>query len=198
MIPFRALSLAVSCALFAALTACKSAPPPRPSFPDITFTHEQPIRLNVARIEVVDEYAPPLAAPNVEHLFPISIAAAAERWARDRLQPVGTDGVARVIIRDASVRETDLRRTGGIRGAFTTDQAQKYDGRLEMLVEITAGRGTQSGNTSAIALRARTVPENITLNDRDRVYFELAETLLHDIDRELERNISQYLPMFTR
>lgn len=196
---FRKSSWACVALLLVTLTAaCKTTPPVRASFPDITFTHEQPIRLDVARIEVVNEYVPPLNPPNVEHLFPVSIAAAVERWGRDRLQAVGADGVVRIIIRDASVREIDLRRTGGVRGAFTTDQAQRYDGRVEVLVEVSSPRGQRSGSTSAMAQRSQTVPENITLNERDRVYFNLADILLKDIDRELERNISQYLPLFIR
>lgn len=178
------------------LTGCETPPPPRPIYPDITFAHRPPIRLDVARIEVMNEYVPPLKAPNVEHAFPVSIAAGAERWARDRLQAVGSDGVARLVIKDASATETDLRRTPGVRGIFTTDQAERYDARVEVMIEVRAGNRT--GFASAAAQRSRSVPENATLNDRDRVQFELTDALLKDLDRELERNIYQFLPMFLR
>jgi len=182
----------------AALAACATEPPARPQFPQITFAHKPPVRLDVSRIEVANEYAPPLRAPNVEHLFPVSISGSIEGWARDRLRAVGSSGMARVIVRDASARETDLRRTPGVRGMFTTDQAQRYDARAEVRIQIEGTAGYSSGFTDGIATRSRTVPENISLNQRERVFFELTDELLRDLDLTLERNIFQNMPMFVR
>lgn len=178
------------------LVACHREPPARPIFPDITFANKAPIRLDVARIEVIDEYKPPLQAPNVEHTFPVSISRTVERWARDRLQPVGVNGVARVIIKDASAKETDLRRTPGIRGVFTTDQAQRYDARAEVVIQIQDVN--RNGYADGSATRSRTVAENISLNQRERVFFEITDALVHDLDLTLERNISRFMPMFVR
>ena len=41
--------------------------------------------------------------------------------------------------------------------------------------------------------RSRTVREDASLNDREAVWFTMTEALLNDFDKELEKNIRQYL-----
>ena len=181
---------------FVILAACEAAPLP-PPIPEITFSHLTPIEIAAAQIEIVEDYVPPLAAPNVEHKFPTPPAQAVRQWAKDRLRLVGDDGVLRVIIRDASVIETKLEKTGGVRGAFTVDQSERYDARLAVVVEVRSVRGFQDAFASAIAERSRTVPENISIQDREKVWFEMTEAMMNDLnaslDRQIRKNFAPYL-----
>jgi hypothetical protein len=171
------------------LAACESSPPPRPVFPDIRFTERPPMRIDAAAIDIERQFRPTLRPPNVEHLFPVSPERAMENWARDRLQATGTSRRVRVRIVDASVREIELPRTGGVRGAFTTDQAQRYDATVEMSVDVMSDRGFSERSVTAKAARSRSVPENITPNDREMVWYQLTKELMADLDVELERQI---------
>ncbi|HEX6843342.1 MAG TPA: hypothetical protein VF113_17540, partial [Stellaceae bacterium] len=56
----------VAIALLAGLAACDTAPP-RPTYPDIHFTNETPIRLAVSAIDVRNDYKPTFQSPHVEH-----------------------------------------------------------------------------------------------------------------------------------
>jgi hypothetical protein len=171
------------------VVACETSPPPRPAFPDIRFTAKPPLRIDAAGVDIVRVFRPSLQAPQVEHLFPVTPERAMENWALDRLQPVGTSRRVRVRIIDASVKETELPRTSGVRGAFTTDQAQRYDANAEMTVDLMGERGFPERSISAKASRSRSVPEKITPNDREQVWYELTEALMADLDAELERQI---------
>ena len=177
--------------LLAALTlaACETPPPPRPTFPDIRFTERPPMRIDAAAVDIERQFRPTLRPPNVEHLFPVSPERAMENWARDRLQATATSRRVRVRIVDASVREVELPRTGGVRGAFTTDQAQRYDATVEMSVDIMGDRGFAERSVTAKAARSRSVPENITPNDREMAWYQLTKELMADLDVELERQI---------
>jgi hypothetical protein len=42
---------------------------------------------------------------------------------------------------------------------------------------------------SSRAQRSRTVPEDVTLNDREKVWFEMTEALMNDLNASLERQI---------
>ena len=170
------------------LTACET-PPPRPTFADIHFTERPPMRIDAAAVDIERQFRPTLRPPNVEHLFPVSPERAMENWARDRLQATGTSRRVRVRIVDASVREVELPRTGGVRGAFTTDQAQRYDATVEMSVDIMGERGFAERSVTAKAARSRSVPENITPNDRELAWYQLTKELMADLDVELERQI---------
>ena len=180
-----------------AVSACET-PTPTPKYPEITFRHLDPIRLDVAEVEYVQAYAPPQKAPNVEHLFPVRLSTVARRWAGERIVATGVTRVARVTLVNAAVVETALVKKTGIEGAFTTDQSERYDGAVEMRIEIVDSRGAVEAQARAVANRSRTVPEDITLNERDQVWFEMTEAMMRDLDRELELTILRHLAKFVR
>ena len=124
-----------------ALAACSNSPP-RQRLPELTYAHLGVFRLDVARIDIVNQYRSPLTAPNVDHLMPVPPERTLERWARDRLAATGgTGSIARYAIQDAKMLETELKRTPGVRGAFTTDQAERYDLSLAASLEVLDDRG---------------------------------------------------------
>jgi hypothetical protein len=171
-------------ALLALVAAC-SSPPPRPSFPDIRFTDKLPIALDVARIEVQTTYQPPFKAPNVDHLFPVPPVHALETWARDRLRPAGRTGRALFTIRNASVIETELKTPGGISGAFTTAPSERYDLTLEASLQIIDNSGLQVRTASAKATRSQSVLQDITPNDRDKVWYDMTVAAMADFDQQM-------------
>jgi hypothetical protein len=185
----KARVLALAAALAAAGMAGCDTTVPRAHFPELAYDHLAPMSLAVGQVEVVQEYRPPAAPPNVEHLFPIPPAETAERWVRDRVKAVGGPGQVRAVIVTASVVEVPLERRGGIRGAFTTEQSERYDAELEVRLDLESGGATAS--VSSRAERRRTVPENISLADREKVWFEMTEAMMNDINASLERQIRE-------
>ncbi len=170
----------------------------RPGFPQISFAHLQPISLNVARIEVENRYVSPATRPNVEHEFPVSPAASASNWGRDRLRAVGQTGVARVIVRRASVIEVPLKRSTGVSGAFTRDQAERYDAIIDMKVELRDAEGNVRVTAESTAKRSQSVSENISLNDREKVWFALTEAMMADLNTSLENQIRIHMKEWIR
>ena len=181
------------------LAACQTSPQ-LIVFPDPTYDHMGQIRFDVASVDVVEAYQPTFAAPNVEHAFPVPPMAAARAWARDRLRAVGnvTSGRAVFTIAEASVVETMLATTGGVRGAFTVNQSVRYEAVLTVRLEILGPGGGQRGGIFVTAKRSQTAPEDITLDGRDRLWFAMTETLIADMNRELESRIGAVLGVYLR
>ncbi len=184
-------------ALVATVAACATTVP-RQQFSDITFGHMPQIRLDVAAIEYVQEYVAPKELPNVEHLFPVQPSAALRRWSEDRLLAAGVSRRLRVTLIDASVTETALETKGGITGLFTNDQAVRYDATIDVQLEIFDDRGMSAGQARAVAHRSRTAPEDVSLNERDQMWFDLTEDIMKALDAELERVVRTYLGRFVR
>ena len=182
----------------AALVAACTSDPPAPSYPPIRFNDGTVLRLNVAEIDIVQAYKAPLKAPNAEHLFPVPPADAAAQWAKDRLRAAGASGRAEAVIENASVIETKLKRTGGIRGAFTTDQTERYDAELKVTVRILDADGTERARASSTARRHRTMPEDATVNEREGQWYRMTRLLMTTIDESLVRQINQSLSGFLR
>ncbi|HEV2677566.1 MAG TPA: hypothetical protein VGV37_23755 [Aliidongia sp.] len=185
-------------ALVATAASCASAPPPPPKFADIHFLALPPFRLNVSQVQVDSQFRPTFQEPDVEHEFPVPPQRALENWAHDRLLAVGptTGFVARFTILDASVRESDLKKKEGLKAVFTTQQNERYDGHVAVLVQLIDPQGIAERTATAEASISRSVPEGITLNERDKVWYELTRDLMADLDRQLQRQIELSFPPF--
>jgi hypothetical protein len=186
---FRRLALCLPLAL--SLAACASAPPP-PRFPDISFKGEPPILLDVARIELVSTFQPGFGPPEVEHEFAVPPQRALENLCKDRLQAISptSQRVARFTIVDAKVTETELPRKEGLKADFTTQIGQGYNGQVEIRLDIYDENGIVVRTATARATRSRTVAEDSTPNDRDRVWYEMSDELAHSADQILEQYIN--------
>ena len=179
------------------LTAC-AAPEAPPRYPEITFAHLPPIKLDVAEIVYSPRYEPPVTSPHVGHEFPQPPAVAAERWIADRLQAVGNSGQARITVRQAAALETTLKKKSGLTGAFTTDQAWRYDARVEIAIDAANPNRRLQGQASAIAHQSRTVPEDASLAEREQVWFTLTENLMTQFNLAMETQIRKDLAKFVK
>jgi hypothetical protein len=137
-----------------------------------------------------------MKAPHVEHLFPTPPQTALERWAADRLDAAGRHGIARFVIKDARGTATPLAIDKGFAGAFKKEQSVRYEASVEAVLEIVDERGFRKGFASARVSRTRTLGEDATLNERDKVWFELTEAMMADFNAEMEKNVRQYLGGF--
>ena len=180
-----------------AAAGCETAVGPR-SFPEQTFRHLPPISLDVAKIEIVLFFEPPLKAPHVEHEMPVPPHKAIKRWVVDRIRTVGISGQAVLTVRDASVVEKRLEPLGGIRGTFTKEQAERYDARVEVEISAVGGRGLRSAKAMTTSSRSRTVPEDISLRQRQVLWYELTERVMQDFDRTFEAQIRKHLAAFLK
>lgn len=195
-VPTAARRLLASLLCSALLAGCAQTAPPTPHFADITFQQYPKYNFAVGKIEIVRDYVPPQRAPNVDQLFPVTPMQMAEQWARDRLVAAGGTGVLRYVIKRASVVESQLPKTTGIRGAFTSEQTQRYDAVVEVEIEVRNERGYRDGIASGRAERRQTVAEDISLADREKTWFAMTEALGRDLNQELERNIQTGLSRF--
>jgi len=179
------------------LAACET-PVVDSKLPDMTFTHLPRLQLNVASVEIDDRYKPPLKAPNVEHSFTTPPASVLRRWATDRLNPVGASDIARLIITDASVTETKLKKDTSFTGTFTKQQTHRYDFTVAATLEIVGSAGIRKGFAAAEASRSQTTPEDMSVTERDKIMFGITETLMRDFNAEMDKNIRQHLAAWLR
>lgn len=180
-----------------AVGACDT-PPKRDIFPELTYQHLPPIRLDVARVEVVEAYSTVATEGRVEAQFPTPPGVAAAHWGRDRLLAAGPDGLARFIVLEASVVQVPLPRTTGLTGVVTIDQSDRYEAVVKVRLEVANRNGMQTGRIAAEARETATVPEDMTLNGRERLWFEMTRRLMDRLNAELEKQIAAHLGGFVR
>ena len=194
----RRLSSLILMASAAAVLAACTTPLPEDRYPAMRFQGLPPIVIDVARIEVVESYKPPLTAPNIEHDIPLSPASVMRNWAQDRLQATGRGGVARFIITDASVVGERLEKQGGIKGAVTRDQDERFTAGFKARVEVDTAGGLGTGFAEAVIGRIQTVPENLTLKQRDDRLYDFVVAAGKDFNQEMELNVRRHLGPFLK
>ena len=175
---------------------CEIAPPRHESTPP-SFAALPTLVFDLGRIEVVERPAAP-HPDDVVHLFPTPPAVAIGLWVTDRLRASGTIGVLRVTVDEASARSTPLTTNTDFEGLFTEEQAERLDLRLRVTIEAIDASGQVNGSATADARRSRTLPEGITLTERERLYDETVKALLHDYNASQEQAIRQYLQLYLR
>lgn len=199
--PPRRLVLAAGLAVLT-LSACQSTPQ-RPAPRPIDFSNFGPIQLSGGGVDVVNAYRP-VGTNHVEDRSAVPPAEAVRRWASERLQAAGGPGRVRVTIKDASIVEVPLPRTQGVKGYFTTDQAQRYDGRLEVEVageipDTGVGSTAFRGMTKAVVTYSTTVAENVSLADREATFLDITRRMVEDLNGRLDAGIRKDLaPMVRR
>jgi hypothetical protein len=181
----------------ALLAACET-PPNRQTFPTLTFQDRPHIRLDVAQVEIVEAYKAPGTAPHVDHLFPQKPADVAAAWGRDVLRAAGERGMATYTVVDASATETALPRATGMSQMFRTEQSDRYDLRIEVKLEVGNPLLASTGYVIATATRSQTVAEDMTLNQREAVWFQMTESAMRELDKKLEAEIRDKLQQFVR
>jgi hypothetical protein len=191
--PLGYIRIALALALAAGLAACR-APEPRTLAP-ADFIDLAPIVLDVAAVEVVDAWNPPGRPPNVDHQFPDPPASALSRWAAQRFVAGGSAGRAVVTIEEAGVVEERLETTGGIRGVFTVDQAERYSAVLRVSIRADNPATLTTAEASAVAQRSTTLAEDASFGERQAAWASLTEGAVRDLDARL---MEEMLPAFGR
>jgi hypothetical protein len=175
-------------AVLTVLAGCQM-PPQKQAFPALTYAHKGPIVFNVGKVEVVSTYVSPMKEPNVEHLSPVQPASAMMQWGHDRLQASGGQGFVRLTVKDAKIVDVPLPIQGGISGALTRQQSDKFVETIYATVEVYDGTGRIRGTATASAERSQTVSEGTPPAERDKVLFDLTEQSMNDMDSGLESAI---------
>lgn len=190
-------------ALAAVLTACEPAPTayqPEPfafEAPQLT-----PITLNVHEIRVTEAYRSPLARPNVEQDFPVSLAAATKKWVATRLRAnpsISANSILEITIEDASVKEAALPITQGVRGLFTDNQDTRYDARLAVTMRMYSGaRGISDASGDIIITRSHTLNEKATIVDRQKLFHHMTQDMMVSLETEAQKRLRQYFTPYLR
>ena len=166
--PTRLFSRRSTLVLPLLLAACGGGGSP-PSYPPLRYDYLPPIQLNVATIDVQQDFVPSGVAPDVSPLDPVQPVEALRQMAADRLKPFGPAGRAVLVIQNAS-----LIRTGDtITGTFSV--------RLDVYTSANNRVGY------ADARVARTHSGDV--GDISQTLYDMTKQLMDDMNVQLEYQI---------
>lgn len=157
------------------------------------FSNSEPILLKVKQIDIISEFTPSFSRPNVEHLFPISIEKTAKVWAKDRLKAVdfGSDRIATVIIKDASVTE-EVEKSQEV---FTKDRI-KYRANLDVIIRISDTKSLAKAETEVVAWRELIIPADTDIAEKEKYWNGMVTKLFDEFNAKMDQNMRRYLNMY--
>ena len=194
---FKVLRLAVAGLLVSFLYACTNAPVVEPDFV-LGFEKDEPYLVDVATLEIVDQYKSPFSDPHVEHLSPISPAQAVREWVGIRFRPVGAEGRLRVTVTNASIVGKSLDTDKDFKALFISEQGAELTGTLAVTIEVLNTQEVSLAHVTVYSSASKTLAEDASLMDRDYAMFSVTNSLVKAFDLEASRQIDQYLQLFLR
>jgi hypothetical protein len=152
--------------------------------PGISYQTATPVKVTAGRIDISNAYNATMSVPYVEHTFRVTPAAAVQELVRRQI--VATEGntqVLRVIVEDASVRQSTLPKPEGVIGMVQRAPDEKFDSRIALRFELAeeAAPDVIIGRAQVVATRERILKGGATLAERDREYQDLTQALVNDL-----------------
>lgn len=170
-VPRRAFVL-----LAVAVAGCATSTPVVENFPPLRYNYLPLLKLNVASIEIENEWQPGDEPDHVESLAPETPLAALRQMAKDRLGAYGTSGKAVFVIQDASL----LRDNGNLTGSFA------------VRLDIFAADGTKAGFAEARVSQSAPAPSGEGEALRQALY-NLTQKLMNSMNVEFEYELRRHL-----
>lgn len=192
MMPCRRAFLALSAG--ALLAGCAPRPVVRP-LPAIGFASPATLPLDVAAVTFASEVTGgAVAEPARDMRFDLSEwpGNVVRRWAQERLRAAGDRGEARVVLLESRFVAVPLDTAGTLEGFFTDEQSVAYEGSLAVRVEI-VGHPSGDGFAEARSYRRRTVPESLSIVEREETLHALYQDVVTALDERLEAEMADHL-----
>lgn len=78
----------------------------------------------------------------------------------------------------------------GLSGVVTIDQSERYTAHIAVEIQILEVN-RQAASLRAEATRSITVAEDVSVSEREKVWFQLTERTMQDLNAELEKTINE-------
>lgn len=188
--------LAVLAVLALGIPGC--SPPKEYDVSPPSFVDASPIKLDVAEIRINNQFFPQ-GPGHAENAFPTPPAEVVKLWANQRLRAVGHSKILEVVIQDASVIETKLKRKGGIEGDFTDEPSERYNSTIAVSLRIYGGdRGISEANAETKVSRMKEATEKMSVFARREMFAQMSRDLGRQLDQSLTTQINQYFSNYLK
>lgn len=114
------------------------------------------------------------------------------RWSQERLRAAGDRGEARVVLLESRFVAVPLDTAETLEGFFTDEQSVAYEGSLAVRIEI-VDHPSGGGFAEARSYRRQTVPESLSIVEREETLHALYQGVVTALDERLEAEMAEHL-----
>tara|TARA_Y100000996_G_scaffold197082_1_gene154559 strand:- start:207 stop:716 length:510 start_codon:yes stop_codon:yes gene_type:complete len=160
---------------------------------ELNFEHIDSLNLSLSKIEIINKYQPKLSRPNVEHLFKTPPSRLISDYAKSKFLLKGGRNNLQFIIEEASVIET-IKETKKIllNNISIKESLINYKCKFRLRIKLKSEKGLTKSYILVSTIIDKTIKSNISLNERDKVFFEINENMILKLDSEINKQARKY------
>lgn len=174
------------------LSGCAMSPPAW-DWPDLTFEQVRPLSIDVAKIEVFNDFRPSGQPPHIEHLFKLAPGETARDLLGKQLRAAGLNDILRVTVEDASVFSAEGPAQGKLFGFLPREETERWRAVMSVRFELVDEKAPDIVRARAriTARRDKTIVSSASPAERDRVFFQMTENLSNDLAKNLKAAVGK-------
>lgn len=166
--------------------------------PDLTFEHIAPLPVNVQDIEIVNSYDPAKDSKDISSTFPTPPDIAMERYAENRLKAKGQGGTLRFIIENSYIHRRYIEADSVVSKWMRLDGKDRYDVTMDITLYVIYPDGRRGPRSVLKMERYISIPESVSLAERELEQLRFIELLAEDIDRAITQSLTGTLNVLNK
>ena len=162
--------------------------------PEMTFAQLAPFYVNAHTISIETSYDPMADRDDIASTFPTPPDIALRRYAEVRLRPAASgQGILHYVIEDARVDYSNFRVQGHLAELIHNNGRDRYDVRMKLRLYKTFPDGSISQQVTLTLERPLTLPESMSVAEREMAQFKFLEEMMKDVDVAVVNALQQRL-----
>ena len=175
-----------------ALNACSTLPSDYSNV-RLNFEHIDSLDLSVSKIEIVNNYVPKLSRPNVEHLFDVTPSEVITDFVKKKFVANGGKNNLQIIIEKASVIEDIKEANRNLKNNILfKEKLINYKCEFQLRVKLKSDIGFTKSYILIKTNINKILKSNISLNERGKIFFEINENMILNLDQEINRQAKKH------
>ena len=187
--PVSVCFIALALLLAGLTTSCMSAQDAGKSQASMSYEDVVPLPLSLADVQVINNYKPSANPYDVSSQFPTPPDMALKRYAERRLQPVGGSDFLRFVIEDARVHVKPVPSEGEIMRWLGVGEGKRYELLADLRIYTVSETGAESAHALMRFQKALTIPDRLSIAEREAEQIKFLKGLLEDIDKAVEAHL---------
>lgn len=160
-----------------------------PPLQKMTFDQLEPFPLYVASYEIKNQTLDMLgfAPDNVEQGFIASVSQTVDDYLRHRFSAVGTNGKFLAVLKEATLTQKQIPSDNRIGAWMNVDNRDRYDLKVVVHMAVFGLENYEKRGVDVIANQMVTIPEHVTLAERETLQMQALDSLLDNLDGSIQQ-----------
>lgn len=164
-----------------------------PSLKSPAAEFSQRLGVDAARIQIIDTPNAAVYANDVSGSFPTPLDVALHSYVNNRLAAAGAEGTFYITVEEARITRENIESASTLARRFNLDNRDRYTAQIRLRLSRENPVAPGAAYTETRVQRTWTIPDHLTIADREREQNAFMTQLLRDIDAAVVNGVNTTL-----